>query len=55
LSEEKGLGLQLEEIKAGKIILVGGGTGIYPFSDLIDLLYKEQLIMTQPALKKTVF
>jgi hypothetical protein len=25
-------------------VIIAGGTGMYPFSDLIDLLYKDQLI-----------
>ena len=41
VSEEKGEGLQLSNTKPGKIILVVGGTGLYPFCDLIDLLYKD--------------
>lgn len=41
LSESKGEGLQLPDTKPGKIIIVAGGTGIFPFCDLIDLLYKE--------------
>lgn len=40
LSEPKGEGLQLASAKPGKIIIVTGGTGLYPFSDLIDLLFK---------------
>jgi len=30
---------------------VAGGTGIYPFSDFIDLLYKEQLMKDSPGLR----
>lgn len=48
LSEPKGEGLQLGQLKAGKIILVAGGTGLYPFSDLIDLLFKESLGQMRP-------
>jgi hypothetical protein len=29
---------------------VTGGTGLYPFSDFIDLLYKEQLMKDRPEL-----
>lgn len=44
ISCAKGEGLQLTHTQPGKIIIVAGGTGLFPFSDLIDLLYKEQLI-----------
>ena len=40
----RGRGLRLEELKAGKIVIVAGGTGLFPFSDLIDLLFKDQVI-----------
>lgn len=45
LSVSKGEGLQLSSTKPGKILIIVGGTGLFPFSDLIDLLYKEQLIL----------
>ena len=51
ISQEKGEGLQLANTKPGKILIVAGGTGIYPFCDLIDLLYKEQLMKDQPELR----
>ena len=41
LSEERGEGLRLKDVGPGKLILVAGGTGLFPFSDLIDLLYKS--------------
>lgn len=44
LSSPKGLGLELATTKSGRIIIVAGGTGLFPFSDLIDLLYKSVLI-----------
>ena len=40
LSCEKGLGLKLKEIVPGKVVIVAGGTGLLPFSDIIDLLFK---------------
>ena len=40
ISEERGEGLKLEKVTPGKLILVAGGTGLFPFSDLIDLVYK---------------
>lgn len=51
ISQSKGEGLQIAHTKPGKVILVAGGTGIYPFSDFIDLLYKEQLMNDQPDLR----
>ena len=54
ISHSKGEGLQLSITKPGKIILVAGGTGIYPFSDFIDLLYKEQLMLHNPAAKEEI-
>lgn len=44
LSQQKGLGLELENTKPGKIVIVAGGTGLFPFSDLIDLLFKDAFI-----------
>ena len=41
LSCEKGLGLGLRDITAGKVLIVAGGTGILPFSDIIDLVFKD--------------
>lgn len=41
LSEPRGEGLHLQELTPGKVIIVAGGTGLYPFSDLIDLLFKD--------------
>ena len=41
LSGSKGEGLQLGQTRPGRIILVAGGTGLFPFSDFIDLLFKD--------------
>jgi hypothetical protein len=30
--------------------MVAGGTGLYPFADLIDLLYKDYLMKERPEL-----
>jgi len=46
--------LQYAHLKPGKVIIVAGGTGIYPFSDLIDLLYKDQLAKDNPELKNII-
>jgi NAD(P)H-flavin reductase len=42
----------LNEVKHGKVIIVAGGTGIYPFSDLIDLLYKNKKLAENINLKQ---
>ena len=62
----RGRGLELEDTKAGRVIVVAGGTGLFPFSDIIDLLFKAQviqekhklsqeLIKADPILKKKPF
>jgi len=40
----RGRGIELEDTKAGRVIVVAGGTGLFPFSDLIDLLFKDQAV-----------
>lgn len=32
--------------KPGKIVIIAGGTGLFPFSDLIDLLFKTAYLQT---------
>jgi hypothetical protein len=54
LSCEKGEGLQLPTTSPGHILIFAGGTGLFTFSDLIDLLYKEQLMEHRPECKKAV-
>ena len=54
LSCLRGEGLHFAELKPGRIIIVAGGTGLYPFSDLIDLLFKSLLLKTRPELKKVL-
>lgn len=44
LSKPRGFGLALGEMNPGNIVLFAGGTGLYPFSDLIDLLYKSMIV-----------
>ena len=44
MSRSLGAGLALQEKKPGKIIILAGGTGIYPFIDTIDVLYKRYLV-----------
>ena len=43
ISCAKGNGMALQDKKPGKIIILAGGTGFYPFIDLIDILYKKAL------------
>ena len=54
ISCSKGEGLQLAQTKPGRIIMVAGGTGLYPFSDFIDLLFKEQLMKDRPDLAEEI-
>jgi len=48
MSCERGEGLQLNTTDPGHIIMIAGGTGLFTFSDIIDLLYKEQLMINKP-------
>ena len=43
--------MHFAELRPGKIIIIAGGTGLYPFGDLIDLLFKNHLLQTRPDLK----
>jgi hypothetical protein len=54
LSQPRGRGLELETTPSGRIVVLMGGTGLFPFSDLIDLLFKAQLI-SQNHEKSNVF
>ena len=54
LSEELGLGFQLDQLEAGEVFIIAGGTGIYPFLDLIDLVYKKHLITVKPHLANEI-
>ena len=40
--------------KPGRIVMVAGGTGLFPFSDFIDLLFKEELMKHQPELTEEI-
>lgn len=44
LSRPRGQGLKIETNKPGKIIFVAGGTGFYPFMDIVDLLFKQKVL-----------
>ena len=52
LSPPKGLGLNFAELKERTIFIIAGGTGLYPFSDLIDLLFKDFKKKMMPQLKR---
>lgn len=36
----KGRGMCFEAIPNGNIVMIGGGTGVYPYLDLIDAIFK---------------
>lgn len=40
ISGPKGRGLCLDAVPRGDIVLIAGGTGLFPFLDLLDLLFK---------------
>ena len=44
VSKPRGRGLELDMTQPGRIVVVAGGTGLFPFSDIIDLLFKAQVI-----------
>lgn len=45
----------MQELTPGKVIIVAGGTGLYPFSDLIDLLFKAQIARTDKSKQLLIF
>ena len=55
LSEPRGEGLKLASTAPGKILIVAGGTGLYPFSDIIDLLFKSSVLSSDPQTQSSVF
>lgn len=44
ISCTRGQGLKLDTLTPGKLVFICGGTGFYPFMDLVDLLFKRKLI-----------
>ena len=52
---EKGEGLELAHTPSGHVIMVAGGTGQFAYSDLIDLIYKEQLVKERPECQEAAF
>jgi NAD(P)H-flavin reductase len=49
VSTPMGRGLCLDKIRKGRVVIIVGGTGIYPFVDLIDLLFKFTVLQKQLA------
>ena len=49
-----GSGLALNEQKPGKIIIFAGGTGVYPYIDTFDILYKKLLCDQGHSLKNKI-
>jgi hypothetical protein len=52
ISSNLGDGLALHEKNPGNILIVAGGTGIYPFLDLIDVLTKRTVMKSNPELQR---
>lgn len=49
LSKPMGAGLRYKDLPdEGKVIIISGGTGLLPFCDLIDLLFKRVKMLTNP-------
>ena len=45
LSKPRGGGMLYDELPTkGKVVIMTGGTGIYPFLDFIDILFKHALV-----------
>jgi NAD(P)H-flavin reductase len=45
LSCGKGAGMKFDTLLSGKVIIVAGGTGLFPFIDFIDILFKNALVL----------
>ena len=54
LSESRGFGLSLNNNNPGRIVIIGGGTGLNPYYDLIDLLFKDLLIKSNHKFSSTL-
>ena len=37
--------MKFDTVTDGKVIIVAGGTGIFPFIDFIDIIFKKALIL----------
>lgn len=54
ISQPRGLGLALDCVTAKNIVVFAGGTGLYPYSDLIDLLFKAKLVREEHQLSSMI-
>jgi hypothetical protein len=55
LSQPMGAGMKFDQIPSkGKVIIVCGGTGILPFCDFIDLLFKRTKFLKSPSLSNSL-
>ena len=54
ISCTRGQGLKLDTLAPGRIVFVSGGTGFYPFMDLVDLIYKKKILDTGVASSREV-
>jgi hypothetical protein len=54
ISKPRGKGMSLDEMPNGRIVMFAGGTGIHPYCDLIDLLYKETLVQQNQPLSNEI-
>jgi len=51
VSAPMGAGMNYQDLRDdGKLIIVCGGTGVLPFCDLIDLLFKRVKYLQNPGL-----
>lgn len=44
ISPPMGRGLDIDNISGGRIVIFAGGSGIFPFMDLLDILFKTVLL-----------
>lgn len=44
ISAPRGRGMFLDELPPGQLLMFAGGTGLNPFADVVDVLFKEMLV-----------
>lgn len=44
----------MDKVTPGQVVIFIGGTGIIPFGDLIDLLFKAVLLQTHPEYRSLI-
>ena len=55
LSKPMGEGMKYHELAhSGKVILVCGGTGLFPFCDFIDILFKRVKILEKTSFEDMI-